>query len=96
MEILLGLLFGATLGAVLHVLMPGRESRGAALAPVVGAAAGGTIWLILTWAGLGPDNAWIWIASIVLPAVVVPALLTSLTRARANHDAQERLRLKIA
>lgn len=96
MEILLGFLFGATLGGVLHVLMPGRDSRGSVLAPVVGAVTGGLAWLILTWAGIGTDNPWIWVAAIVLPAVVVPSVLVLLTRSRAQHDAHERLRLKIA
>lgn len=96
MEILLGIIFGATIGGVLHFLQPGRESRGTALAPVVGAVVGGLTWLVLTWAGVGTDNPWIWVLSIVLPALVVPVLLAVLTRSRAAHDAEERLRLKIA
>lgn len=96
MEILLGIIFGATIGGVLHFLQPGRESRGTALAPVVGAVVGGLTWLVLTWAGVGTDNPWIWVLSIVLPAIVVPVLLAVLTRSRAAHDAEERLRLKIA
>lgn len=96
MEILLGIIFGATIGGVLHFLQPGRESRGTALAPVVGAVVGALTWLVLTWAGVGTDNPWIWVLSIVLPALVVPVLLAVLTRSRAAHDAEERLRLKIA
>ncbi len=96
MEILLGIIFGSTIGGVLHFLQPGRESRGTALAPVVGAVVGGLTWLVLTWAGVGTDNPWIWVLSIVLPALVVPVLLAVLTRSRAAHDAEERLRLKIA
>ena len=41
MDILLAFIFGGTAGAVLHLLMPGRTSRGTALAPVLGAAVGG-------------------------------------------------------
>ena len=36
MDILLALIFGAAYGGVLHFLMPGRTSRGAALAPMIG------------------------------------------------------------
>ena len=39
MDILLALIFGAAYGGVLHFLMPGRTSRGAALAPMIGAVA---------------------------------------------------------
>ncbi|WP_298741687.1 hypothetical protein [uncultured Microbacterium sp.] len=96
MEILLGFIFGATIGGVLHFLQPGRDARGVALAPTLGAAVSGITWLVLTWAGIGTDNPWIWVLSIVVPAVVVPLVLSVLTRTRATHDANERLRLKIA
>ena len=91
MEILLGFIFGATIGGVLHFLQPGRDARGTALSPIVGARVGG-----FTWAGIGADNPWIWVLSIVVPGIVVPIMLVLLTRSRAQHDAQERLRLKIA
>lgn len=96
MEILLGFIFGATIGGVLHVLQAGRESRGVALAPIIGAVAGGLTWLVLTWVGITGDNPLIWVLSIVVPAIVVPVTLALLARSRATHDANERLRLKIA
>lgn len=96
MDILLALIFGAAYGGVLHFLMPGRTSRGAALAPMIGAVAGGATWLALTWAGLVTTDAWLWIVSLAVPAVVVPVALTVLTRTRASHDARERIRLNIA
>lgn len=96
MEILLALIFGAAYGAVLHYLMPGRASRGSALAPVLGALVGGLVWLVFTWAGVTTENPWIWIASIAAPAAVVPLVLRALTRVRATHDARERVRLGIA
>jgi len=95
-DILLAFIFGAAYGGVLHYLMPGRASRGTALAPVLGALLGGVTWLIFTWAGVTTESAWIWIVSIVVPAVVVPLALVALTRVRATHDARERLRLKIS
>jgi uncharacterized membrane protein YeaQ/YmgE (transglycosylase-associated protein family) len=84
MQILLALIFGAVYGGVLHVLMPGRASRGAVLAPILGAVLSGLVYVALTWAGVG--------AAIV----IVPLVLTVLTRTRATHDANERLRLKIS
>ena len=76
--------------------MPGRPSRGSAVAPVLGGVLGGVVWMALTWAGLTTLDPWLWILSIAVPAVVVPAVLAILTRVRANHDARERLRLKIS
>ena len=96
MEILLAFIFGGTAGAALHFLMAGRDARGVALAPVLGALLGGVTWLIFTWAGVALTNPWIWIVSIVVPLIVVPVVLVVLTRTRATHDAQERLRLKIS
>lgn len=96
MEILLALIFGAAVGGVLHALMPGRASRGAALAPLAGTVLGGATWLALTWAGLTTQNPWLWVASLAAPLVVVPPVLAVLTRRRATHDARERLRLKIS
>jgi len=96
MEILLALIFGAAVGGVLHYLMAGRTARGAALAPVLGALVGGGTWLVFTWAGVSTDSPWIWVVSIMLPLIVVPLVLVGLTRARATHDAAERVRLKIS
>jgi len=95
-DLLLALIFGGAAGAVLHYLMPGRVSRGAALAPVLGAVVGGLVWLVFTWAGVATTSPWIWIVSIAAPLVVVPFVLLALTRARATHDARERLRLRIS
>jgi len=95
-DILLALIFGAAYGSVLHYLMPGRASRGNALAPILGALLGGVTWLAFTWAGVTTKSPWIWIVSIIVPAVVVPLALIALTRTRATHDARERLRLKIS
>lgn len=96
MDILLAFIFGATLGATLHFLMPGRPSRGVALAPVIGALLGGAVWLVFTWAGVTTTSPWIWVVSILVPVVVVPLVLVALTRTRATHDARERLRLRIS
>ena len=96
MQILLALIFGAVYGGVLHGLMPGRASRGAVLAPMLGAVLSGLVYVALTWAGVTADNPWLWVASLGAAIVIVPLVLTVLTRTRATHDANERLRLKIS
>ena len=95
MQILLAFIVGAVIGAALHFVLPGRSTRGVALGPIVGAAAAGLVWMILTWAGVGLDSPWLWLSAFVAPAVVTYPVLLLLTRARTGHDARERARLKI-
>jgi len=94
-QILLAFIVGAVIGAALHFVVPGRTTRGVALGPIVGAAAAGLVWMILTWAGVGLDSPWLWLSAFVAPAVVTYPVLLILTRARTGHDARERARLKI-
>ncbi len=96
MQIVIALVVGAAVGGLLHYLQPGRDVRGAALAPVLGTLVGGTVWLALTWAGLTTESPWLWLASFAAPLIVVPLSLAVLTRTRAAHDARERERLGIA
>ncbi|MDD7929570.1 hypothetical protein [Microbacterium thalli] len=95
MHILLALILGAVIGLAAELLVPGRDARGAALAPVVGAVVSGAAWTILTWTGLGIADPVIWIVAVLAPAVVVPLVLVVLTRVRAAHDEHERRRLRI-
>jgi uncharacterized membrane protein YeaQ/YmgE (transglycosylase-associated protein family) len=94
-QILLAFIVGAVVGAALHFVVPGRSTRGVALGPIVGAAAAGLVWMILTWAGVGLESPWLWLSAFVAPAVVTYPVLLLLTRARTGHDARERARLKI-
>ncbi len=95
MQILLALIIGAALGYGIHLLLPERQTRGAALAPLTGALTGGIVWLVLTWLGLGVDNPVIWLAAVAAPAIVVTPALLVLTRVRRVHDARTRERLRI-
>jgi uncharacterized membrane protein YeaQ/YmgE (transglycosylase-associated protein family) len=95
MEILLALLFGAAFGLFAHYVLPGRDTRGAAVAPMLGAISGGLVWMILTWAGLTISNGWLWLASLATPLVLSIAVVPILTRVRHAHDARERARLRI-
>ncbi len=95
MQILLAFIIGAAIGAAAHFLVPGRSTRGVALAPIIGAFSAGLVWMILTWAGVGLDSPWLWLSAFVAPIVVTYPVLVILARTRAAHDARERTRLKI-
>lgn len=95
MLIVLGFVFGAVIGAAVHFGTKHRDTRGAALAPVLGAALAGLAWLIMTWLGLA-DTGWIWLVAIAAPLAVTWPTVALLTRARVAHDERERVRLKIA
>lgn len=96
MQILLALIAGAVIGIGLHFAVRDRGTRGVALGPMLGAFVAGVAWTILTWAGIGIDTPWPWLAALVAPVVVVYPALVVLSRARLAHDARERERLKIA
>lgn len=96
MQILLAFIFGAVFGLLAHYTLPGRDTRGPALAPMVGAVVGGLVWLILTWAGLTVENGWLWVASLAAPLIVVYAMVPILTTVRRAHDARDRARLKVS
>lgn len=95
MQILLAFIAGAAVGLAVHFTVRGRDTRGAVLAPIVGAAASGLVWAALTWVGVGIDNPWIWLAALVAPAVVTVPVTVLLTRARETGDRRERERLGI-
>ncbi|MCR2812061.1 hypothetical protein NQ166_06555 [Microbacterium sp. zg.Y1090] len=95
MQILLALIAGVVVGFGAHFAVGGRDTRGAGLAPVFGAAIAGVVWTAMTWAGAGIDTPWIWLASFAAPAVVLFPLLPVLTRRRLRDDEAERARLRI-
>lgn len=94
MQILLGLLLGAVIGLAAHVVLPGRDLRGAALAPFAGAAAAAAAWTAMTWMGLG-DTPLVWAVAVVAPAVTVFALIPLISRARRSRDDEDRSRLPV-
>lgn len=94
-QIVLGILVAAVVGVVAHVVLPGRGERGVALAPLVAAAVGALAWTALTWAGLGIDSVWMWLAAVLAPAVVTVPFVLALAAVRRRSDAAERARLRI-
>ena len=52
--------------------------------------------MILTWAGVGMDTPWLWLAAFVVPIVGdLAGRWSILARTRVAHDARERARLRI-
>ncbi|MCA5922228.1 hypothetical protein [Curtobacterium oceanosedimentum] len=78
MELLLAVIGGLVLGAIAHVVLPWRSSRGVLVGPAVGGIAAAVLWEALTWAGWRYDGTWIWVVALIgagLVAVVVAWLL---------------------
>lgn len=96
MLVVLALVFGAIAGAAAHYALPLRSLRGVALGPLLGSLLGAGTWTAMSWAGVGPDQGWIWLVSIAVPVVVTPTALLVLSRLRAAHDARTRTELGIA
>ena len=76
-------------------MLGGRSTRGVVLGPIIGALSAGLAWTILTWAGVGIDTPWPWLAALIVPLAVTYPVLILLTRFRVAHDAGERARLRI-
>ena len=95
MLIVIALVFGATAGAIIHFAMPHRDTRGPALAPIVGAVIAGGVWLLFTWMGMG-DTGWIWLAGLGAPIVLTWIIVAVLSPLRLAHDRRERVRHGLA
>ena len=65
MEIILALVLGTVIGLAAHFLVSGRDVRGVALAPILGALVAGAVWMILTWTGVGTDSILLWLSALV-------------------------------
>jgi uncharacterized membrane protein YeaQ/YmgE (transglycosylase-associated protein family) len=96
MDIVLAIVFGAVVGLVAHFSLPQRATRGAAVAPILGAVVGAAVWTAMTWAGATTADPWIWIASIAVPAVVTFPVVAVLARVRRVRDEHTRDRLGIS
>ncbi len=95
MQILIALIVGAVIGLGIHFLVRERTTRGIAIGPIVGAFSAGLAWMLLTWAGVGIDTPWPWLAALIVPVLVTYPTLVLMTRFRLGHDNRERARLKI-
>lgn len=88
MELLFAVLGGLIVGAIAHVVVPWRSTRGALLGPVVGGVVAAVVWEALTWAGWRYDGTWIWVVALVGAAVVAIVVEWVLGRRRTAADAE--------
>ncbi|GAA5028546.1 hypothetical protein ACFQRL_06520 [Microbacterium fluvii] len=94
MEIVYALMIGAVWGLAAHFIVPGRARRGAAIGPFAGAVIGGLTWLVMTWAGVGTDSAWLWIVAFFTPLLSF-VVVGALTATRRSHDERARAALRV-
>jgi uncharacterized membrane protein YeaQ/YmgE (transglycosylase-associated protein family) len=64
-ELLFAVLGGLIVGAVAHVVLPWRSTRGSLLGPAVGGVVAAVLWEALSWAGWKYDGTWIWVVALV-------------------------------
>ncbi|MCK2029026.1 hypothetical protein [Microbacterium galbinum] len=95
MYILLALVAACALGIAAHFLIDGRELRGAALTPGIATVVTAALYTGLQWAGLGEDNVWLWLASILGGVVVAVVATLALVAARRRSDAAKTAALGI-
>lgn len=86
MELLFAVLGGLILGAVAHVVVPWRSTRGVLLGPVVGGVVAAVVWEALTWAGWRYDGTWIWVVALVGALLVAVVAEWALGRRRSAAD----------
>lgn len=95
MYILLALVGACALGIGAHYLIGGRDLRGVVVTPAIATAVAAIVYTGLQWAGVGEDNVWLWLASI-LGAVGVAVLATlALVAVRRRSDAEAKAALGI-
>lgn len=89
MELLFAILGGIAIAGGLRYLFPHRHTYGVLLLPALGGVVAAAVWAALTWAGWKFDGGWIWVASLVLPAVA--AILVAMILGRRRDTADERM-----
>lgn len=87
MYILLALVGACALGIAAHFIVEGRELRGAVLTPGIATATAAVLYTVLQWAGLGEDNVWLWVASILGAVAVAVVATLAVVSARRRSDA---------
>ncbi|WP_423923205.1 hypothetical protein ACPEEZ_04415 [Frigoribacterium sp. 2-23] len=93
MELLFVVLGGTIIGFIAHFALPAADTRGVLLAPAFGAAVSGIVWEVLFWLGWKADGGWIWVFSLVIPAVVAVVVCTVSARRRRAADSTAFARL---
>lgn len=93
MELLFVTVIGGAFALGVRYLVPGRQTHGLLLVPMIGAAATAAVWAICVWLGLTFDGGWIWVISLVLGPLtaLTVALVLPKRRAAADDELLERL-----
>lgn len=94
MELLFAVLGGLIVGAVAHVVLPWRSTRGSLLGPAVGGVVAAVLWEALSWAGWKYDGTWIWVVTLVGAAVLALVAEWVLGTRRTAADAAYYERVK--
>jgi len=87
-ELLFVALGGALIGFVAHFALPAADTRGVLLVPGAATATAVIVWEVLLQLGWRADGGWIWVVSLVLPAVVAVVLARSLVARRRRADSE--------
>lgn len=95
MYILLALIGACALGIAVHFLISGRELRGVAVAPAIATAFSAIIYTGLQWAGVGEDNIWLWLASVLGATAIAAVATVAITGMRKRSDTAAKAALGI-
>lgn len=87
MFVLIAVVVAGCVGLAAHYLLPHRDRRGVAVAPLAGAVAAGVIYTALQWVGLAESSIWLWLASLGVGILVAIFGTMALTRLRMTRDA---------
>jgi len=93
-ELLFAVLGGLIVGAVAHVVLPWRSTRGSLLGPAVGGVVAAVLWEALSWAGWKYDGTWIWVVALVGAGVLALVAEWVLGTRRTAADAAYYERVK--
>jgi hypothetical protein len=85
-ELVFVVIIAASIGAIVRYTVPGRTTYGAVVLPAATAAVAATVWVAVLWLGLTFDGGWIWVASLMVSAIVALVIAVRLPKVRNDAD----------
>lgn len=80
-------IYGLLLGLLApYILGDNREGYGMLVAPGIAVVSGSVLWTLLTWVGLSPNDAWIWLLVMLGMPVAVWFGVHRLVKLRLVHE----------